>query len=136
MLLATLVLVPVNGEHDRLQKRVNLRHGNKSAQMRNVTRFSLKEEEEVAIYLSLFIVWEESLLGIGDIKAICDFVLLGQACERRALLGSRIVVTSSSTILFWISKAIRESKYRTSFSRTKFFFDCADILAFNSRRCL
>lgn len=33
-----------------------------------------------------------------------------------------------------MSNAIRESKYRTSFSSTKFFFDCDEILDFNSRR--
>lgn len=34
---------------------------------------------------------------------------------------------------FWMSRAIRESRYRTSFSNTKFFFDCDDIFAFSSR---
>lgn len=31
-----------------------------------------------------------------------------------------------------MSSAIRESKYRTSFSRTKFFFDCDEIFDFKS----
>lgn len=34
-----------------------------------------------------------------------------------------------------MSNAIRESRYRTSFSNTKFFFDCDEILDFKSRRC-
>lgn len=35
---------------------------------------------------------------------------------------------------FWIRRAIRESRYRTSFSSTKFFFDCDDIFVLRSRR--
>lgn len=42
--------------------------------------------------------------------------------------------TSSSAMRFCTSNAIRESRYRTSFSRTKFFFDCEDIRLFRSRR--
>lgn len=34
---------------------------------------------------------------------------------------------------FCTSNAIRESRYRTSLSRTKFFFDCDEIFAFKSR---
>lgn len=41
--------------------------------------------------------------------------------------------TSSNAMRFCTSNAIRESRYRTSFSRTKFFFDCDDIFAFRSR---
>lgn len=44
-----------------------------------------------------------------------------------------LLPTSSIAIRFCTSNAIRESKYRTSFSSTKFFFDCEDIRAFSSR---
>src|SRR5690349_21235617 len=45
--------------------------------------------------------------------------------------------TSSRAIRFWINRAILESRYRTSFSRTKFFLDWFEILTFKSRsaRC-
>ena len=43
------------------------------------------------------------------------------------------LLTSSNAILFWIRRAIRESRYRTSRSRTKFFLDWAEILPFKSR---
>lgn len=42
--------------------------------------------------------------------------------------------TSSNAIRFWINKAIRESRYLTSFSNTKFFFDCDEIFDLRSRR--
>ena len=42
--------------------------------------------------------------------------------------------TSSKAIRFWISKAILESRYLTSFSNTKFFFDCDEIFDLRSRR--
>ena len=34
---------------------------------------------------------------------------------------------------FCTSNAMRESRYRTSFSKTKFFFDCDEMRAFKSR---
>jgi len=42
--------------------------------------------------------------------------------------------TSSSAMRFWMSSAILESKYLTSFSSTKFFFDWEDIFDFRSRK--
>ena len=41
--------------------------------------------------------------------------------------------TSSIRNRFWMSSAIRASRYRTSFSNRKFFFDCVDIFCFRSR---
>lgn len=41
--------------------------------------------------------------------------------------------TSSNAIRFWINNAIRESRYLTSFSKTKFFFDCEEIFDLRSR---
>jgi hypothetical protein len=44
-----------------------------------------------------------------------------------------ILRTSSNAMRFWINKAIRESRYLTSFSNTKFFFDCEEIFDLRSR---
>lgn len=63
----------------------------------------------------------------------CDFVLLSTRQSRHHAVVS-IPLTSSSAIRFWINKAIRESRYLTSFSNTKFFFDCEEIFALRSRR--
>lgn len=41
--------------------------------------------------------------------------------------------TSSSAMRFCTSRAILESRYRTSFSSTKFFLDCDEILDLRSR---
>lgn len=42
-----------------------------------MTRFGLKEEEKVAVGLSLFVVGKESLLGIRCVgKVVGDFILL------------------------------------------------------------
>jgi len=54
--------------------------------------------------------------------------------SEQSLDVDRRMPTSSNAILFCTSKAMRESRYRTSFSKTKFFFDCDEILAFSSRR--
>jgi hypothetical protein len=45
MLLATLVLVSVDGEHDSLEEGIDFGHGNKSAKMSDVAGFGLKEEK-------------------------------------------------------------------------------------------
>jgi hypothetical protein len=45
--------------------------------MRYVARFGLEKEEEVAIFLRLFVVWEETFLRIDSvIKAVRNLVLL------------------------------------------------------------
>lgn len=77
MLLAALVLVSVDGEHDGLEKRVDLGHGDESAQVGNVSRLRLEEEQEVAVFLGPVVVREHALLEVGGIfKMACDFVLL------------------------------------------------------------
>ena len=77
MLLATLVLVSVNCEHDGLEEGIDFGHRDQSTEVRNVTRFSLEKEEQVAVLLCLVIVGEEPLLGVnGIVQAVRDFVLL------------------------------------------------------------
>ena len=65
MLFAALVLVAVDGEHDCLKQRIDFGHGHQPAEVRNVTGLGLKEEEEVAVDLSLFVVRKEPLLGVS-----------------------------------------------------------------------
>ena len=77
MFFAALILVTIDCEHDRLQEGIDLGHGNESTEMRNVSRFGLQEEEQIAVFLRLFVVGEEALLQLEAIsKVICDFVLL------------------------------------------------------------
>jgi hypothetical protein len=77
MLLSTLILIAVDCEHDGLQKRVDLGHGDQSTEMRNVLRLGLQEEEQVAVLLRLVVVGEEAFLQFcGFIEVTRDFVLL------------------------------------------------------------
>jgi hypothetical protein len=76
MLFATLVLVSVDGEHDRLEQRIDLGHGHQTAEVRNVSRLRLQEEHEVAVFLGLVVVREGALLHISGIFEMArDFVL-------------------------------------------------------------
>jgi len=75
--LATFVLVSVDCEHDGLEKGVDFRHGHKTAQVGNVSGFGLEEEEQIAVFLRLFVVGEEALLQLQAFgKVVGDFVLL------------------------------------------------------------
>lgn len=78
MLFATLVLVSVNGEHNRLEEGVDLGHGDESTQMGDVSGLRLQEKQEIAVLLCLIIVRENAvLLGLGGIlETARDFVLL------------------------------------------------------------
>ena len=62
------------------------------------------------------------------------FVLLERVSDLVKNMGGGRSITSSRAMRFWISKAIRESRYRTSFSRTKFFLDCDEIFDLSSRK--
>lgn len=80
MLLSALILVSIDGEHNRLKQRIDLRHGNQSTEMRDVPRLGLQEEQKVAIFLGLIIVGEYALLQVGRVLEVAgDFVLL--LCE-------------------------------------------------------
>jgi hypothetical protein len=77
MFLAALVLVSINCEHDSLEQGVDLGHGHQAAEMRNVSRLRLEEEEQVAVLLCLVVVGEEALLKIeAFFKVTGDLVLL------------------------------------------------------------
>ena len=133
VLFSALVLIAIDGEHDRLQQRVDFGHADEPAEVRNVSRFGLEEEKQVAVYLHFLVIWEEAFLDISRVFEMAgDLVAL---CIRRQneALQLQSGPTSSSAMRFWMSKAIRESRYRTSFSSTKFFFDCDDIFALSSR---
>lgn len=68
MLFATLVLVSVKGEHDCLQKCVNLCQTDKTTESCNVPGLGLQEEEEVAVLLCFAIVEDGArwLLGVFE----------------------------------------------------------------------
>ena len=79
MLFSTLVLVSIDGEHDCLQQGINLGHGHKPAQVRDMPGLRLQQEHEVAISLSLVVIWEDSLLNVCRVfQVACNFVLLLQ----------------------------------------------------------
>lgn len=67
----------------------------------------------------------------------CVLSSLGKAPSCISVASSKWLATSfcsSRAIRFWMRRAIRESRYRTSFSRTKFFLDCEEILDLSSLR--
>ena len=77
MLLTALILISVDCEHDGLQQRVDLGHGDEAAEMRNVSRLGLQEEQQVAVLLSLVVVGEEAFLQLHAFFEVArDFVLL------------------------------------------------------------
>jgi hypothetical protein len=87
VLLATLVLVSVDGEHDGLKKGIDFGHGDQSAEVSDVAGFGLQEEEKVAVLLSSLVVREEPFLGVcGVIEVAGDFVLLQRQGLTRALV--------------------------------------------------
>jgi hypothetical protein len=136
MLFTALVLVAVDGEHDRLQQRIDFGHADEPAEVSNVFRLGLEKEKQIAVSLHFFVVWEEAFLHFGRVFEMASHLVTLytlRQIEALELGGNGNVCTSSSAMRFWMSKAIRESRYRTSFSSTKFFFDCDDIFAFSSR---
>jgi hypothetical protein len=45
--------------------------------MRNMSWFGLEKEQQIAVFLCLFIVWEEALLQFEAIcEVVCHFILL------------------------------------------------------------
>lgn len=64
MLFTALVLVSVDCEHDGLEEGVDLGHGDKSTQVRNVPGLGLQEEHEVAVSLRLVVVGEDAFLDV------------------------------------------------------------------------
>jgi hypothetical protein len=136
MLLTTFVLISIDREHHGLQKRIDFGHCNQTAEVSDMSRLRLEQEEQIPVFLCLLVIREETLLYICSIvKMICNLILLQPnplTCVAQP--EGLPALTSSRAMRFCMSRAIRESKYRTSFSRTKFFFDCADIFVFRSRR--
>ena len=102
--------------------------------MRNVSWLRLKQEQEVPVLLGLVVVGEASLLELGRVFEVAGNFILLQWVSDGILCASTRRRTSSSAMRFWISNAMRESRYLTSFSSTKFFLDCDEILDLRSRR--
>lgn len=77
MLFSALILIAVDGEHDCLEQRVAFDHVHEAAEMRNVSRLGLEEEEQVAVFLHLLVVGEEALLDfVGALKVASHFFAL------------------------------------------------------------
>lgn len=62
MLFTAFVLITIDREHDCLKERINLGHRNESAEMRDVLRFGLQQEQEIAVFLCLLVVGKHPLL--------------------------------------------------------------------------
>lgn len=62
MLLTTLVLISVDCEHDCLKEGIDFGHCDEATKMGDMAGFGLQQEEEIAIFLCLFVIWEEAFL--------------------------------------------------------------------------
>lgn len=96
--------------------------------------FSLEKEEKVGVLLEFALVGKVALGGIDIFKVFFDFVLLNKKvriCNVYKCQGTR---TSLRAMRFCISSTLRESRKRTSRSRTKFRLDCAEMRDFKSLR--
>jgi hypothetical protein len=99
MFFATLILVAVNREHDCLEQRIDLGHGNEAAQMRDVSGLGLEQEKQISVFLCLVVVWEESLLEFaGVIEVVRNFVLLiiRLGCTERRFCRRRMHTSSKA----------------------------------------
>ena len=82
MFFTTLVLVSVDGEHDRLKQRINLGHGDETAEMRDMSGLGLEQEKQIPVLLCLLVVWKEPFLQFGGVvEVVRNFVLLHVALE-------------------------------------------------------
>ena len=76
MLFSTFVLISVEREHDRLQERVDLGEGDKTAEGGDVAGLRLEEEEEVGVLLQLAVVGVVAFLLVDFFEVSFNFVLL------------------------------------------------------------
>jgi hypothetical protein len=70
VLFSALVLVSVDGKHDGLQKLVDFGHGDQATQMCNVSRLTLQEKEQIAVFLRLFIIGKSALGQVGRVVQV------------------------------------------------------------------
>ena len=130
MLLAALVLIAVDGEHDGLEQRVDLRHADEPAEMCNVSWLRLQQEKEISITLGPVVVGEDALLDVGRIVQVARHLVLLRGGDGRSVEhagagamdpsegggggggggGERGPPTSSRAMRFWMSRAMRESR--------------------------
>ena len=79
--------------------------------MRNVSRLGLEQKEQIAVFLRLFVVGEESFLQFSSlVKMASDLVLLYTKSIPAKCNKCRGTSTSSNAMRFWMSRAIRESR--------------------------
>lgn len=123
MFFAAFILVTIDGEHDGLEQRVDFSHGDQAAEVGNMSRLGLEQKEQIAVFLGLFIIREETFLQFCSFLEMARYFILLRVGLANVRETESRGITSSNAIRFWIKSAIRESRYLTSFSRTKFFFD-------------
>ena len=56
VLFSTIVLISVDGEHDRLQELIDFGHGDEAAEMRNMPGLGLEQKQKVAVLLRPLVV--------------------------------------------------------------------------------
>ncbi len=77
MFFTTLVLISVYCEHDSLEQSIDLSHCDEPAEMCDMARLGLEEEEEVPVFLCFLVIRKETFLDLCSIfQMACNFVLL------------------------------------------------------------
>lgn len=80
MLLPTLVLISVQGEHHRLEEGIDLGERDEATEGGDVSWLRLKKEEEVGVLLELAFVGVLALCGVDFFEMSFDFALLAAEC--------------------------------------------------------
>jgi hypothetical protein len=75
MLFSALILVPIDREHDGLEERVDLGHCDETAEVCNVARLGLEEEQQISVFLRLLIVGEEAFLDLCRLVHVARHLL-------------------------------------------------------------
>ena len=76
MLLAALVLVSVQREHDGLEKGVDFGQADESAEVGDMAGLGLEEEKEIRVLLEFAIIGIVALCGIDVFQCALDLALL------------------------------------------------------------
>jgi hypothetical protein len=93
MLFAAFVLISVDGKHDRLQQRVDLRHRDQPTQVGDVPGLGLQKKQEVAVFLRLVVVGKDTLLHLESILEMArDFILLQISLESTLFIETILAI--------------------------------------------
>lgn len=80
---SAFILVPIYGEHDGLQEVINLSHVDQPAEVCDMSRFGLKEEEKVAVFLRLVIVGECAMYNVRRLLEMTGKLVLLHASNQQ-----------------------------------------------------